>query len=70
MAKNVLEEARKQYDENRDTKEKIRRDAIDIQKELWEDVGSVSIVNRLEQIADFMGFVSIMKMQKRSHGVD
>lgn len=65
--KNVLEEARKQYDENRDTKEKIRRDAIDIQKELWEDVGSVSIVNGLEQIADFMGFVSIMKMQKRSH---
>jgi len=66
---NVLKEIRKQYDENRHIKEIIKNDAIETQKELWQDIGSVSIVNGLEQIADFMGFIDIMKMQKRSHEV-
>lgn len=63
----VLKEARKQLDKNRDFKEKIREDAIRTQKELWDEIGSVSITNGLEQVADFMQFVNLMKMQKISH---
>lgn len=66
---NVLREIQKQYDENCNIKEKIKNDAIETQKELWQDIGAVSIVNGLEQITDFMGFINIMKMQKRSHEV-
>lgn len=63
----VLEEARKQYNEKRDTNERAKREAIETQKELWEELGSVSISNELDQIADFMGFISMLKRQKRTH---
>lgn len=63
----VLKEVRKQFNEKHDFKEKIKKDAIETQKELWQDIGSVSITNGLEQIADFMSFISTMKVQKRSH---
>ncbi|MBB6214297.1 DNA helicase-2/ATP-dependent DNA helicase PcrA [Anaerosolibacter carboniphilus] len=63
----VLKEARKQFDENRDFKERFKKDAIETQKELWQDIGAVSITNGLEQIADFMSFIGTMKIQKRSH---
>jgi DNA helicase-2/ATP-dependent DNA helicase PcrA len=63
----VLKEARKQFDEKRDFKERFRKDAIETQRQLWQDIGSVSISNGLEQIVDFMGFINTMKIQKRSH---
>lgn len=63
----VLEETRKQFGKNKDFKEKIKNDAIRTQKELWDEIGSVSIANGLEQVADFMQFISFMKMQKISH---
>lgn len=63
----VLEEAGKQYDKNNNLKEKIREDAIRTQKELWEEVGSVSIANGMDQIADFMQFINFMRTQKISH---
>lgn len=63
----VLEETRKQFDKNKGFKEKIKNDAIRTQKELWDEIGSVSIANGLEQVADFMQFISFMKMQKISH---
>ncbi|WP_432405574.1 RNA polymerase recycling motor HelD [Wukongibacter sp. M2B1] len=63
----VLKEARKQFDENRDFKENFKRDYIETQREMWQDVGSVSITNGLDQIVDFMQFINTMKMQKRSH---
>ena len=63
----VLKEAQKQFDEKRNFREKFKSDAIEIQRELWEDVGAVSIGNGLEQIADFMQSINAMKIQKRSH---
>ncbi len=65
--KEVLKEAQKQFDEKRNFKEKFKSDAIELQRELWEDVGSVSIENGLEQIVGFMQSINTMKIQKRSH---
>lgn len=63
----VLKEAGKQLNEKHNFKEKFKKDAIDTQKELWQDIGSVSINNGLEQIVDFMEFINTMKIQKRNH---
>jgi DNA helicase II / ATP-dependent DNA helicase PcrA len=63
----VLKEVRKQLDEKSAMKEKFKKDAIETQREMWQDVGSLSIGNGLEQIADFMSFIDTMKRQKRSH---
>lgn len=63
----VLKEAQKQFDEKRNFKEKFRSDAIEVQRELWEEVGAVSIANGLEQIVGFMQSINTMKIQKRSH---
>jgi DNA helicase II / ATP-dependent DNA helicase PcrA len=64
---NVLEEVGKQLGEKRDFREKFQKDAIDTQRELWQEVGSVSISNELDQLVDFLGFIDVMKRQKRSH---
>ncbi|MFW2491847.1 RNA polymerase recycling motor HelD [Clostridium chromiireducens] len=63
----VLKEAQKQFEEKRNSREKFRRDTIEMQRELWENVGSVSIGNGLEQVVDFMQSINAMKIQKRSH---
>lgn len=63
----VLEEATRQLEENRSHKERFTKDYIATQKEMWEDVGSLSISNGLDQIVDFMQFMDTMKHQKRSH---
>jgi len=63
----VLKEARKQLDEKRDYNEKLKKEAIDTQRELWQEVGSVSSANDLDQIADFLAFIDVLKRQKRSH---
>ena len=63
----VLKEVRKQLNEKRDFKEKFKNNALETQRELWQDIGSVSITNGLEQIVDFMVFINNMKMQKRNH---
>lgn len=63
----VLKETKKQFDEKHNFKEKFKKEAIDTQKQLWQDIGSVSITNGLEQIVDFMGFIDAMKIQKRRH---
>jgi DNA helicase II / ATP-dependent DNA helicase PcrA len=65
---NVLKEVRKQLNEKCDFKEKFKKDAIETQRELWQEVGSVSIANNLDQLVDFLGFIDVMKRQKRSHG--
>lgn len=65
---NVLKEANKQLDEKRDFDEKIKRENIATQKELWQDVGSVSIANQLDQLVDFLAFINVLKSQKRSYG--
>ncbi|WP_055668198.1 RNA polymerase recycling motor HelD [Desnuesiella massiliensis] len=63
----ALKEAQKQLNEKRDFKEKFKNNALETQRELWQDIGSVSITNGLEQIVDFLGFINSMKMQKRNH---
>lgn len=63
----VLKEARKQYYENCEADDRLEQEAIDTQKELWEDVGAVSISNGLNQLVDFLQFIDTMKRQKRSH---
>ena len=63
----VLKEAGKQFDEKRDMKENFKKNALETQKQLWEDVGSLSISNGMEQIVSFMEFIDTMKIQKRRH---
>ncbi|GAA0725327.1 RNA polymerase recycling motor HelD [Clostridium malenominatum] len=63
----VLQEAQKQYNEKGEFKEKFKKEALETQRELWKDIGSVSITNGLDQIVDFMGFINTMKIQKRSY---
>ncbi|WP_238884049.1 RNA polymerase recycling motor HelD [Clostridium sp. YIM B02551] len=63
----VLNEAQKQLRENNDFKEKFRKEAIETQRQLWQDVGSISISNGLEQVVEFMEFIGTMKKQKRTH---
>lgn len=63
----VLTEAKKQLDEKRNAKDKLKKESIETQRELWNDLGSVSIENGLDQLSDFMSFMDIMKNQKRSH---
>jgi DNA helicase II / ATP-dependent DNA helicase PcrA len=65
----VLKEAQKQLNEKLDYKEKFKKEALETQKELWEEIGPVSITNGLEQIVDFMGFIDRMKAQKRKHEI-
>lgn len=63
----VLEEAKRQLDKKRDAKNKLKKEAIETQKEMWNDLGSVSIENGLDQLSDFMSFMDTMKNQKRDH---
>lgn len=63
----VVNEVKKQLNEKRNFKEKLVKDALETQKELWQEIGVVSVANGLEQIVDFMGFIGVMKGQKRSH---
>jgi DNA helicase-2/ATP-dependent DNA helicase PcrA len=65
----VLKEAQRQLEEKLDYKDKFKKDALETQKEMWEELGSVSIINGLEQIVSFMGFIDRMKYQKRNHEI-
>lgn len=63
----VLKEANRQLEEKRREKDKLKKDAIETQRELWNDLGSISMENGLEQLSEFMSFMDVMKHQKRSH---
>lgn len=63
----VLEEAKRQLDKKRHEKDKLKKEAIETQREMWNDLGSVSIENGLDQLSDFMSFMDTMKSQKRDH---
>jgi DNA helicase-2/ATP-dependent DNA helicase PcrA len=64
---NVLREAKRQLEEKRNFKDNFKKEAIETQRELWENVGAVSIENGLQHVVDFMQFINTMKIQKRSH---
>lgn len=63
----VLREVKKQLEEKKNSKDNLKKEAIETQRELWENVGVVSVENGLQQIGDFMQFINTMKVQKRNH---
>jgi DNA helicase-2/ATP-dependent DNA helicase PcrA len=65
----VLLEAQKQLDEKVHYKDRFKKEGIETQRELWQELGPVSITNGMEQIVEFMSFIDRMKMEKRKHEV-
>ena len=65
----VLDEANAQLLEVSAQDDALKDDAIETQRELWEDVGSLAASDGLDKIVDFLEYISVMKKQKRSHGI-
>ena len=65
----VLDEATAQYHDAASRDDALKDDAITTQRELWEDVGSISASDGLDKLVDFLEYISVMKKQKRSHGI-
>ncbi len=65
----VLDEANAQYHDATDRDDALKDDAITTQRELWEDVGTISASDGLDKLVDFLEYISVMKKQKRSHGI-
>lgn len=63
----VLEETTKQLNSKREAKDRLQKEAIETQRELWDDLGAISASNGLEQISEFVSAMDTMKNQKRSH---
>lgn len=63
----TLIEARKQLHETCEINEKLEAEALQTQKELWEEVGSIAASNGLHQLVDFLEQIHTMQRQKRSH---
>ena len=63
----VLSEVKRQLEEKRNFKDNFKKEAIETQRELWQNVGAVSVENGLQQVVEFMGFIDTMKIQKRRH---
>ena len=65
----VLDEANAQYREADARDDALRSDAIDTQRKLWEDVGTIAASDGLDKLVDFLEYINVMKKQKRSHGI-
>ena len=65
----VLSEATAQYNEASARDDALKDDAVDTQRELWEDVGSIAASDGLDKLVDFLEYINVMKKQKRSHGI-
>ena len=65
----VLTEANTQYQEASARDDTLKDDAVDTQRELWEDVGSIAASDGLDKLVDFLEYINVMKKQKRSHGI-
>ena len=65
----VLDEATAQYRDAADRDDALKTDAIDTQRELWEDVGTIAASDGLDKLVDFLEYINVMKKQKRSHGI-
>ncbi len=63
----VLREVKKQLKEKQNSKDNFKKEAIETQRELWENLGAVSVENGMQHIGDFMQFINTMKIQKRTH---
>jgi DNA helicase-2/ATP-dependent DNA helicase PcrA len=65
----VFTEANAQYQEASVRDDALKDDAVDTQRELWEDVGSIAASDGLDKLVDFLEYINVMKKQKRSHGI-
>jgi len=65
----VLAEVNGQYADATVRDDALKDDAIETQRDLWEDVGSISASDGLDKLVDFLEYISVMKKQKRSHGI-
>lgn len=65
----VVKEATTQYNDAASRDDALKTDAIDTQRELWEDVGTIAASDGLDKLIDFLEYISVMKKQKRSHGI-
>ncbi|MEN6635802.1 MAG: helicase, partial [Clostridiaceae bacterium] len=65
----VLSEATTQLNETNARDDALEADAVDTQRELWEDVGTIAASDGLDKLVDFLEYISVMKKQKRSHGI-
>jgi len=63
----VLREVKKQLKEKQNSKDNFKKEAIETQRELWENLRAVSVENGMQHIGDFMQFINTMKIQKRNH---
>lgn len=63
----VLKEIQKQLDEKTNEKDNYKKDAIQTQREMWNDLGPISIENGIEQLSEFMSYMDIMKMKQRTY---
>lgn len=63
----VLNEVKTQLEEKKSLKANFEKEAIETQRELWENVGAVSVEDGLQHAVDFMQFINTMKIQKTSH---
>jgi DNA helicase-2/ATP-dependent DNA helicase PcrA len=65
----VLKEANAQYSEATERDDALKDDAIDVQRDLWEDLGSIASSDGLDKLVDFLEYINVMKKQKRSHSI-
>ena len=66
----VLAEADAQYDEATERDDALKDDAIETQRDLWEDLGSIASSDGLDKLVDFLEYINVMKKQKRSHSIN
>lgn len=66
----VLQEATAQYREAAERDDALKDDAIETQRDLWEDLGSIASSDGLDKLVDFLEYINVMKKQKRSHGIN
>lgn len=63
----VLVEAKRLFDENIQNDEKLREDALETQKDMWEELGPISAGDGMTKLITFMEYIDAMKRQKRGH---
>lgn len=65
----VLAEANTQYLDAAARDDALKDDAVETQRDLWEDVGTLAASDGLDKLVDFLEYINVMKKQKRSHGI-
>jgi DNA helicase-2/ATP-dependent DNA helicase PcrA len=62
----VLEEIRRQQNQNAYYLTRFESDSVKTQREMWQDVGAVAIANGLDQITDFMQYIQSSKTHRQN----